>query len=58
MTLEDLTKRLQTRKEVDLGSEKQRRPLEAESRETGAAAEGNKAERGRAKLRQLPMAES
>ena len=37
-TLEDPTKRLQTRKEDELGREKQRSPLAAESRVIGVVA--------------------
>lgn len=58
-TLEDLARRLQTRKEAKLGREKQRSPLAEESRVIAvAAAYGNRIERERGKFRQLHRTES
>ena len=60
MILEVLAKRLHTRKEDELGREKQNSPLEVERREKEGAvdAAGSKSEWERATLRQAPRPES
>lgn len=53
-----LAKRFETKKEDELGREKQRRPLEEETREAGATAEGSEKEEDRARLRHVWRDES
>ena len=55
--LEDLAKRLQTRKEDEVGSNKQKRPPEEETRVNGAE-ECNDSDRERDVLRQAPSLQS
>jgi hypothetical protein len=60
MSLEVLAKRLHTRKEDELGREKQKSPLELERRDKDCdvAVQGSKSERERDTLRQFPAPES
>lgn len=59
MILEDLAKRLQTRREEELGTEKQKRPLEDDKRvEKSPELPGSTTERGRSKFLQAPTLKS
>ena len=51
MILEDLVRRLQTRKEDELGREKQSSPFDEDKR---VAEQGSKVDWGRANMRQVP----